>query len=150
MEDRQNAEEILNALFEQQNLGVLSTYNKEKEQPYASIIGFAASPDLTTLYFATPKATRKYANLKTTPRAAILIDSRSNKEGDFHEAAAVTATGTIAELCESETETFLKTFLMKHKHLEDFVKSPTTALMRLNVESYNLVSKFQHVRELKM
>jgi hypothetical protein len=48
-------------------------------QPYASLMAFAATDDLKRLLFATERNTRKYANLVSNPRAALLVDNRSNQ-----------------------------------------------------------------------
>jgi len=51
----------LRKLLRSQLLAVLSTQNQG--QPYASLVAFASSDDLKSLYFATSRSTRKYANL---------------------------------------------------------------------------------------
>jgi heme iron utilization protein len=119
-------------------------------QPYASLVVFAATQDLKSLLFATTRATRKYDNLSHDPRVALLIDSRSNLNSDIHGAIAVTATGIAEEVGEKEKEALLKIYLAKHPHLKDFVHSPTCALLRVKVETYYLVSKFQKVFELRI
>ena len=53
--------QALNRLLSTQKLAVLSTFGNE--QPYASLIAFAAADDLKHIIFATTRATRKYANL---------------------------------------------------------------------------------------
>ena len=133
-------------LFASQKLAVLSTHHKG--QPYASLIAFTSSDDLKELFFATPRATRKYANLKTDPRVALLIDSRSNQDSDIHRAIAVTAVGKAAEVTESEREKVLKLYLSKQPHLEEFVKSPSCALVQVTVATFYVVSRFQKVMEL--
>jgi len=49
----------LKKLLQSQPLAVLAT--QSRGQPYASLIAFASSDDLKSLYFATTRATRKYA-----------------------------------------------------------------------------------------
>ena len=91
MIDREQLKQRLHQLFASQKLAVLST--QQQGQPYASLIAFAASDDLKELYFATPRATRKYAYLEANPKVALLIDSRSNQDSDIHQAIAATAVG---------------------------------------------------------
>jgi hypothetical protein len=43
-----------------------------------------------------------------------------------------------------------KTYLERHPHLEEFVSSPSTAMLQLDVEKYILVTRFQDVRELEV
>jgi len=146
---KDTSEEIrrdLKALFSSQNLAVLATH--QAGQPYASLVAFVVSEDLKYLYFATPTTTRKFNNLTTNPRVALLINSSQNQVSDFHQAIAVTVTGEAAEMSGQSKKECLKPYLMKHPHLEDFVKSPTCALVRVTVKSYYMVKNFQHVMEL--
>jgi hypothetical protein len=40
--------------------------------------------------------------------------------------------------------------LEKHPELEDFVRSPTCAVLDIGVESYYIVERFQHVTEMHL
>ncbi len=64
---------IIRELLVSQRLAVLST--QDHGQPYINLIAFAATDDLKYLYFATNRATRKYANLMADSRASLLIDT---------------------------------------------------------------------------
>lgn len=136
----------LKALFSSQNLAVLATH--QAGQPYASLVAFFASEDLKYLFFATATTTRKFSNLSTDSRVALLVNSSQNKVSDFHQAMAVTVTGDAAEIRGRSKTECLKSYLSRHPHLEDFVKSPTCALVRVSVKSYYLVKNFQNVMEL--
>jgi len=136
----------LQRLFEDQGLAVLSTFGGG--QPYASLVAFAADTALERLFFCTSRSTRKYANMQATPKAALLIDSRSNRDSDFHQAVAATATGAVREINSAESEDFASRFLSRHPYLEAFVRSPSCARMVLDVNTYILVSRFQNVMEL--
>ena len=138
----------LKALFASQGLAVVSTH--EHGQPYCNLVAFASSEDLNHLVFATTRATRKFANIDDDPRISLLIDNRSNRVSDFHEAMAVSAIGVAEEILGSEKDNLLKVYLTKHPHLEDFVMSPTCALMQVKVKRYYVVSRFQHVLVLHM
>jgi heme iron utilization protein len=138
----------IKALLETQKLAVLATHRQG--QPHASLVAFAATADGRELIFATTRTSRKYANLKADARAALLIDSRTHQETDFHLAQALTANGKVIELLGPERDSRLQLFLAKHPHLLDFVQSPTCALMSLEVQVYNLVSKFQKVTEYRL
>jgi nitroimidazol reductase NimA-like FMN-containing flavoprotein (pyridoxamine 5'-phosphate oxidase superfamily) len=146
MENAEHTQQCLRELFRTQKLAVLSTHNKGK--PYASLVGFVATEDLKELIFATARTTRKYANLTDSSWVAMLIDSRSNQDADFHTAIAATATGIAEEVTGAEREQLLSLYLEKHPHLIDFVKAPSCALIRMKVTCYYLVSRFQHVVEL--
>jgi nitroimidazol reductase NimA-like FMN-containing flavoprotein (pyridoxamine 5'-phosphate oxidase superfamily) len=75
-EEASDLKSRLEALLRTQQLGVLST--QYKGQPYASLVAFAATEDAKYLLFATTRSTRKYANMESDSRVAMLIDSRSN------------------------------------------------------------------------
>ena len=127
--------EILRELLTGQLLGVLGTHRDG--EPYTSLVGFAATPDLSRLLFATGRATRKHANLVADARASMLVDNRTNRPADFTEASAATAVGVVEEV-----------FLAKHPHLERFVRSPSCVPLGLQVSTYMVVTRFQHVIEL--
>jgi len=135
-------------LFRSQNLATLST--QHAGQPYASLVAFVASDDLDQIYFATPTTTRKYANLVADSRVAILINSSMNQTSDFHRAISVTAVGKAKDVTGKDKKRILDQYLAKHPHLEDFVRSPTCALVRVSVESYYMVKNFQNVTELHL
>ena len=136
----------LKKLLQSQPLAVLAT--QHRGQPYASLIAFAASGDLKSLYFATTRSTRKYANLSNDSRVAVLVDNRSNKVSDFRWAMAATATGRATEVGPSERESLLDLYLAKHPHLKDFVQSPTCAFCEIKVQTFFVVTRFQRVVEV--
>ena len=135
-------------LFRSQNLATLST--QQAGQPYASLVAFVASDDLDQIYFATPTTTRKYANLVADSRVAMLINSSMNQTSDFHRAISVTAVGKAKDVTGKDKKRILDQYLAKHPHLEDFARSPTSALVRVSVESYYMVKNFQNVTELHL
>ncbi len=146
MESDERRRERLKALLASQKLAVLATHSEG--QPYGSLVSFVSTPDMKQLLFATTRSTRKYENLTSDPRVALLIDNRSHQDSDIHEATAATATGPAEELAGEERERFQRLYLERHPYLEDFVSSPTCALLRVQVRTYYLVNRFQEVTEL--
>ena len=146
MEKRDQIRERIKALFGSQKLAVLSTQNDG--QPYASLVAFYSSDDLKHIFFATAQTTRKYANLTAHDRVALLINNSSNQSSDFHQAIAVTAVGRADEVVGEEKNSILKLYSAKHPYLEDFVRSPTCAVVGVTVKSYFMVKNFQNVMEL--
>jgi nitroimidazol reductase NimA-like FMN-containing flavoprotein (pyridoxamine 5'-phosphate oxidase superfamily) len=139
---------LIRNLLESQNLAVLSTQNHG--QPYCNLIALAATGDLKYLLFATTRATRKYANLMADSRVAVLVDNRRNDASDFAAAAALTALGKAWEVQGAERQQLLAVYLGKHPNLEEFVTSPTCALLRIRVDTYIVVTRFQEVREIQI
>lgn len=146
MDDPNNPKEKIRELLTTQRLAVLATQGQG--QPYGSLVSFASTPDSRQILFATSRSTRKYGNLRADPRVALVIDNRSNRESDFHQAVAVTAIGRAEEAPDTERATLLELFLRKHPYLADFVTAPACALLRVRVDTYYLVSRFQQVEEL--
>jgi general stress protein 26 len=134
-------------LFDRQRLAVLAT--PEIHRPYLSLMAFAATPDLTTLVVATSKKTRKYHNLMADGRVSLLMDNRSNRALDFQEAFSVTALGTAEEVSPGERPPFRELFLAKHPHFSGFVDDPDSALIKIKIENYIVVSRFQEVLEFQ-
>ena len=135
-------------LLASQKLAVLST--SDMGRPYASLIAFCFSADLRIIYFATPRTTRKYANLKDQPQVAFLIDSRANQTEDFHRAAAVTVLGRCEEIAEDGKQKAAIPYLERHPYLKEFIEAPTTAYFAVRIEKYIYVSHFQEVFEYKV
>ena len=136
----------LKDFFSSQRLAVLAT--QSKQQPYGNLVAFMATNDLKHLLFATTRATRKYDNISSNPRIAMVVDNLSNQEADFHQAAAMTATGVVKEIEGPEKERFKNLYLTKHPYLKEFVSSPTCAMLKVEVETYYVVRQFQNVVEL--
>lgn len=146
MEQADQIKRQLQQLFERQNLAVLAT--QSGGQPYASLVAFKADKNLRRIYFATARSTRKFANLTSDPRVALLINSSLNEPSDFHRAVAVTVQGRAEIIDDKNRKATQKQYLNKHPYLSDFVRSPTCALLCIHVRSYYLVRNFQHVMEL--
>ncbi len=140
------ARRVVEQLLRNERLGVLSTHHDGA--PYASLVAFAGAEDLRTILFATPRATRKFANIEADPRVAMLIDNARDLPVDFEEAAAATATGEASDLHGDERAESAERFATVHPHLREFVSSPSTALLSIEVHSYYVVRRFQHVTEL--
>ena len=138
----------ISGLLDSQQLAVLST--QRDGQPYSSLMAFAFTSDLANIVVATGKSTRKHQNLIQESRVSLLIDSRSNSENDFHAAMAVTIIGTAQPVAESERPGYEKMYLQRHPYLEKFIDSPTTALIKIAVSHYVLVSHFQDVMEYRI
>jgi len=146
LSDITQAWQTLTDLLTSQRSAVLAT--QRDGQPYCSLMAFAATKDLHTLIMATLRATRKYANLVAEPRVSLLVDNRANQAADTQAALAVTVMGTATEVDPAAGGPLAQIFLAKHPHLEDFVRSPDCAIVRIQVEKYYLVRRFQEVVEL--
>ncbi len=138
--------ERLKSLMEEQKLGVLATFHED--EPYTNLVAFVTSDDLKYIFFVTPVFTRKYSYLSVSGKASMMIDNRSNDESDFKDAMAVNATGSVMAI--EKPDDIKEIYVEKHPYLMDFIQSPSSALMRIDVERYIVASKFQNVVEVDM
>jgi hypothetical protein len=79
-----------------------------------------------------------------------MVNSSMNQASDFHRAISVTAVGKAKDVTGKDKQRILGQYLAKHPYLEDFVKSPTCALVQVSVDSYYMVKNFQNVTELHL
>ncbi|MGC8658526.1 MAG: pyridoxamine 5'-phosphate oxidase family protein [Desulfomonilaceae bacterium] len=135
-------------LFKTQRFSVLATL--EQTRPYVNLVAFAETEDLSAIFFATTRATRKYTNISAQSGVAMLVDNRSNEVADLSHAVAVTIIGTASELDEKDRALAEQKYLAKHPHMGEFLSSPTTALMKLEVETFYVVNRFQNVTVFNM
>ncbi len=109
----------IRALCENQKLAVLATTGDG--QPYANLVAFACDPELTYLLFATPRTTRKFLNLQSNAKVALLIHDATNQDIDFDQAISVTAFGTATEALPPAKEGYQEEYLKKHPNLRAFL-----------------------------
>lgn len=147
-DDELQLRKLLRELFRSQLFAALAT--QQLTRPHNNLVAFAATDDLKNIIFATRRATNKYSNLLSNNNVSVLIDNRTNRDSDFRNAVAVTAIGAAEEVRESESESLLSLYLIKHHNLEKFVHSPESALFKIKVKRYYAVRNFQEVMELKM
>jgi len=144
--DLKEVKNVLEDLLNSQPLAVLATQGDG--QPYTNLVAFTFSQDLQSLFFATSQSTRKFANLSADPRVSMLVDNRTNNPSDFRWAKAVTVTGKAEKIDKEKEAAITEAYLDKHPHLKDFLESPSCALIRIRVETYFLVTRFQEVMEI--
>ena len=113
-------------------------------------MAFTVSDDLRYLCFATDRTTRKYRNLTEDPRVACLIDSRQSYPADLGNACALTVTGHIRQPDSAALAPLQAKHAARHPHLSAFLAQPTTCVLTVAIEQYDLVSQFQQVRTLHM
>lgn len=138
----------LKDLFGSQRFAVLATL--ERSHPYLNLVAFAETDDLAAVLFATTRETRKYENILSKSGVALLVDNRSNQETDIRQAIAVTILGTATEVAQADREQLAPLYLGKHPHMKDFLNTHTTALIKIDVETYYVVSRFQNVTVLNL
>lgn len=137
--------ERIHALLAEQPLAVLST--QRGGQPYSSLMAFAHTDDLRIIVVATGKSTRKHQNIIMDSRVSLLVDNRSNREEDFHAAAALTVLGVANPIESGERSIYEMLYLERHPYLRNFLSAPATTFFKIKVNHYLLVTRFQSVME---
>jgi nitroimidazol reductase NimA-like FMN-containing flavoprotein (pyridoxamine 5'-phosphate oxidase superfamily) len=138
----------LKDLFNTQKLAALAT--QEKDHPYLSLMAFACTEDLKSLIVATKRGTRKYSNLVENPGVSFMIDNRLNQEDVFQDTVSVTGVGRAEEVRDAGKNPLTGLFLNRHPGLAPFVQSPDCALIKIAVDFYYIISRFQEVEEIRM
>jgi hypothetical protein len=139
--------ERLKALNAEEYFAVLAT--DDGNRPYTSLVAYALTPDTKKIIFATPKKTRKYTNIISSANVSFLIDNRSKRKRSLMGTEAITVIGIAKPIKKGKVwDELAKIFLLKHPDLEEFINSPTTALMIVTITQYVHVSRFQAVSVL--
>lgn len=147
MTDKVREVDAVRDLLETQGRGVLATAGEGGS--HASLMMFAAQEGGRGLIFATMRATRKFENLRQDPRAAILIDNRTEVGGESGKIMTVTARGEVRECDEAERPGLAASLVERHPSLGEFVREEGCAVMVLEVDHYRVVGRFRTGEDLE-
>jgi nitroimidazol reductase NimA-like FMN-containing flavoprotein (pyridoxamine 5'-phosphate oxidase superfamily) len=145
MKETEEISDLVRSLLASQRFAVIAT--ESEGQPYSNLVAFAEADNLRSLLFVTSRDTKKYSNAIASKRVALLVDNRTNQPSDLDKAVAVTALGTIEEVSTNCRGYLSAIYLSKHPQLEDFIRKPSSALMRVAVTDY-IAASFKIVRHL--
>jgi nitroimidazol reductase NimA-like FMN-containing flavoprotein (pyridoxamine 5'-phosphate oxidase superfamily) len=145
MKETEEISDLVRSLLASQRFAVIAT--ESEGQPYSNLVAFAEADNLRSLLFVTSRDTKKYSNAIASKRVALLVDNRTNQPSDLDKAVAVTALGTIEEVSTNCRGYLSAIYLSKHPQLEDFLRKPSSALMRVAVTDY-IAAGFKIVRHL--
>ncbi len=146
MQESSQLQGLLRELFASQKFAALATEASGK--PHNCLVAFATTDDLRDLLFLTSRDTGKYRNVLAESRVAILVDNRTNKDSDFRNAIAVTATGRAKEAKGKDKDRLLGIYLGKHPQLVNFASVPGNALVKVRIAAYE-VATFNDVKIFK-
>lgn len=148
MKDIHQLKARLSILFAEQYFAVLAT--RSGDSIHTTLVAFAASDDLKTFFVCTPRATRKFTNLKQNPSVSLLVHNSSNMATDIRQSIAVTVSGTAEEVPADRLEAARSIYLSKQPHMSGFATSPNTAIIEVTVGRYDVVAHFQEVTILEI
>jgi heme iron utilization protein len=136
---------VIKSFLEPQRFAVLAT--DDQGQPYLFLMAFVATSDLKNIVLLTERDTHKYAHLKSNRHVALLIDDRENSGADTQSAVVITVIGEAEEVGGEEGKCLKELYLARHPYLDEFAQSPSCAIVRVRVRSYQVVRNFQEVVE---
>lgn len=146
MNARQRLKADIAGLFDEQYFAVLAT--RAGDQIHTTLVAFAATDDLKTIFVCTPRATRKYDNLKQHPTVSLLVHNSANQPTDTRRSIAVTVSGSAGEVRDTQLADARAVYLARQPHMAEFAASPDTAVVEITVSRYDVVARFQEVATL--
>lgn len=140
MNDHPDPSDKVKELLSGQPFGVLVTNDGH---PHVSLVSYWVSDDGKRIVFLTSKDTRKYTNILSDERATFMVDDRTNSpSSDIRQASAVSALGRAREASSEETGILREAFLIRHPYMGSFASMKDTAVMVLEIDSLQVVSRF--------
>lgn len=133
----------IKSLLHRQLYGVLSTQGEGV--PHASIIAYACADGISAIIFVTPRNTRKFSYMMARDRVVFFVDDRRERKEELMDVCGLEAQGRVRELQGEQRDDYRAIYLARHPDMASFVDAPGSALMRLEVERYDMVDHFQHV-----
>jgi nitroimidazol reductase NimA-like FMN-containing flavoprotein (pyridoxamine 5'-phosphate oxidase superfamily) len=124
-------------IFKISRFAVLAT--EGDGQPHASLIAFTPMDGYRKLIFATYRNTRKYHNLAHNGKVAVLVDSIDSSRSGLQESFVLTAFGHVEDIDSEDKNNVLKTHLERHPELLSFLQAEDCALVRIKVDTYQVV-----------
>lgn len=128
--------------------GVFAT--SVNDVPYTTLIAFVLQDDLKKLFFATPRDTKKFKDLRINEKVSFHVQNSNNSPEDISSAVGITITGKASECLKNKSEEAIISYLLKHPQMEEFIYSLNIAFISVEIEKYNVVEKFQNVTVLKV
>ncbi len=129
--------ELILTVLDGNRFAVLAT--QRAGQPHASLMAFTPVSGLRFLVFATYRGTLKYQSLLTDGRAALLIGGQDGETTRPNRRLVLTALGEAIEIPEAERQPTMCAHLARHPDLNEFLRSPDCALVRVTVGAYEVV-----------
>jgi heme iron utilization protein len=124
-------------IFKIRRFAVLAT--EGDGQPHASLVAVTPMEGFRKLIFATYRNTRKYSNLVRNNKVAILVESLSINSSGLQESIVLTAFGHVEKIMAGEENIVFEAHLERHPELSAFLKSEDCSLVRIKVDTYQVV-----------
>jgi heme iron utilization protein len=124
-------------IFKISRFAVLAT--EGDGQPHASLIAVTPMEGYRKLVFATYRNTRKYQNLTHNGRVAVLVESVDINRSGLKDSFVLTAFGQVEDIDIAEKDLVFVAHLERHPGLLSFMQSEDCSLIRIKVDTYQVV-----------
>jgi len=124
-------------IFKISRFAVLAT--EGEGQPHASLIAVTPMEGYRKLIFATYRNTRKYQNLTYNGKVAVLVESIDVNSSGLKESFVLTAFGQVEDIEAHEKNMVFEAHLERHPGLLSFIQSEDCSLVRIKVDTYQVV-----------
>jgi heme iron utilization protein len=108
-------------------------------QPHASLIAVTPMENFRKLIFATYRNTRKYQNLTHNGKVAVLVESIDINRSGLKDSFVLTAFGQVEDIEINGKNLVLEAHLDRHPGLLSFLQSEDCSLVRIKVDTYQVV-----------
>jgi general stress protein 26 len=143
MSNPKTIREYVEEALQSNQLAVLATVGDD--QPHASLIAITPFKGFRQLIFATYRNTRKFRNLTTNGKVAILIEGENEDKSGIQDGFVITAYGSAKEINMDANDDAMQAHLLKYPELMSFTSEPDCALVLINVENYQVVQGIDNV-----
>ncbi len=124
-------------IFKISRYAVLAT--EGQGQPHASLVAVTPMEGYRKLIFATYRNTRKYQNLKHNGRVAVLVESIDINRSGLKDSFVLTAFGRVEDIEIAGKDLVFEAHLERHPGLLSFLQSEDCSLVRIKVDTYQVV-----------
>lgn len=133
----------ISSILEQQIQCVLATL--QTDQPCQHMMAFAYAEDLSRIFLATYRDTRKYRNMITNPRVSILWDNRSGSAADHVDGLSLIALGRSELLVGSAQAAARELMLKRNPALQVLLEDESCRLFTVLIDDYQWTKGYQQV-----
>lgn len=136
--DRVNAiKTYIEDIFKISRFAVLAT--EGEGQPHASLIAVTPMEAYRKLIFATYRNTRKYQNITQNGKVAVLVEGIDINSSGQNASFVLTAFGQVEDIKPEEKNRVFEAHLERHPGLLSFLQSEDCSLVRIKVDTYQVV-----------
>ena len=137
MNNPSSISEYIRNVLQTCKLAVLAT--EGNGQPHASLLAITPISEFQQIIFATYRNTRKFENLLSNGRVAILIQGEDTDSLFKKTGFALTAYGYAEEVGKADYEEVMQAHLERHPDQANFLLSSDLVMIRIKVETFQVV-----------